>query len=55
LCLEIVPIELAAEGKVAASELDEMWSFVQRKANQRWWWAYAFGGAKLYDHDSRKV
>ena len=43
--------------QVEAAELDEMWSFVQKKANQRWLWlaigrktravlAYAFGRRK---------
>ena len=56
LCVEIVPVALVTEGEATEGELDEMWSVVQKKANQRWlWWAYAFGGAKLYDHNSRKV
>ncbi|NJP09503.1 MAG: hypothetical protein HC866_08445 [Leptolyngbyaceae cyanobacterium RU_5_1] len=30
--------------------------YVQSKQQQRWLWlAYAFGGAKLYDHTTRKV
>ncbi|GAB4379911.1 MAG: hypothetical protein Kow00121_35050 [Elainellaceae cyanobacterium] len=48
LCVEIVPGALVAEGEVAEGELDEMTSFVQKKANQRWlWWAI--------EHNSRQV
>lgn len=46
--VEIVRVGLVVEGEGIESELDEMWSFVQKKANQRWlWWAI--------DHNSRKV
>ena len=45
--VEIVRVGLVAEGTGIESELDEMWSFVQKKANQRWlWWAI--------DHNSRQ-
>lgn len=38
------------------AEADEMWSFVQSKRQQRWLWhAYAFGGANLYDHETREI
>ena len=30
------------------AELDEMWSFVKKKSNQRWLW-------RAYDHASGKV
>ena len=50
-CPEAVTVEVR---RVEAAEVDEMWSFVQRKAQQRWLWhaidhltgvvlAYAFG------------
>ncbi|MEP0914744.1 IS1 family transposase [Leptolyngbya sp. GB1-A1] len=46
--VDIVRVRLVAEGVGIESELDEMWSFVQKKANQRWLgWAI--------DHHSRKV
>lgn len=46
--VEIVRVRLVVEDEVAESELDEMWSFVEKKANQRWlWWAI--------DHHSRQV
>lgn len=46
--VEIVRVGFVAEDGAVESELDEMWSFVQKKANQRWlWWAI--------DHRSRKV
>lgn len=31
--------------KVEAVELDEMWSFVAKKSNQRWLWGIANGPA----------
>ncbi len=36
--VEILPVQLVSESEVSESELDEMWSFVQKKANQRWLW-----------------
>jgi insertion element IS1 protein InsB len=50
-CLDAVTVEVR---RVEAAEVDEMWSFVQSKARQRWLWhaidhltgvvlAYAFG------------
>ena len=50
-CPDAVTVEVR---RVEAAEVDEMWSFVQRKAHQRWLWhaidhlsgvvlAYAFG------------
>ena len=46
--VEIVRVGLGAEDAGIESELDEMWSFVQNQANQRWlWWAI--------DHNSRQV
>lgn len=46
-----VEIRLASEVEsgIAESELDEMWSYVGKKANQRWLWqvlAYTFGQRK---------
>jgi len=51
----VVPVQLLADSETRESELDEMWSFVQKKANQRWLWhaidhgtgvvlAYVLGG-----------
>ena len=46
--VDIVRVGLGAEDAGIEGELDEMWSFVQKKANQRWlWWAI--------DHHSRQV
>ncbi len=46
--VEVVSVQLVATEEAVESELDEMWSFVQKKANQRWlWWAI--------DHQTRKV
>ncbi len=53
--VENVPVQLVGEFEASESELDEMWSFVQKKANQRWLWhaidhqtgvvlAYVLGG-----------
>jgi len=53
--VEILPVQLVSESETSESELDEMWSFVQKKANQRWLWhaidhqtgvvlAYVLGG-----------
>jgi insertion element IS1 protein InsB len=53
--VEILPVQLVGEFEASESELDEMWSFVQKKANQRWLWhaidhqtgvvlAYVLGG-----------
>lgn len=36
--VEVVPVRLCGEAQTCESELDEMWSFVQKKANQRWLW-----------------
>jgi insertion element IS1 protein InsB len=36
--VEILPVQLVSESEASESELDEMWSFVQKKANQRWLW-----------------
>jgi insertion element IS1 protein InsB len=36
--VEILPVQLVGESEASESELDEMWSFVQKKANQRWLW-----------------
>ena len=46
VCVEVISLEELA--KSAEAELDEMWSFVQNKKNQRWLWL-------AIDHDSRKV
>ena len=53
--IEVVPVQLVAAVQPNESELDEMWSFVGKTANQRWLWqaidhttgkvlAYVFGG-----------
>jgi len=34
-CSDAVTVEVR---RVEAAEVDEMWSFVQRKAHQRWLW-----------------
>ena len=48
-------IELS-QWQALEAEADEMWRFVQAKQHQRWLWhTYAFGGAKLYDHDTREI
>jgi len=36
--VEVVPVRLSGGSETRESELDEMWSFVQKKANQRWLW-----------------
>jgi insertion element IS1 protein InsB len=36
--VEILPVQLVGEPEASETELDEMWSFVQKKANQRWLW-----------------
>ena len=36
--VEVVPVQLVADAQTDESELDEMWSFVQKKVNQRWLW-----------------
>ncbi len=41
--MDIIPFD-----KVNEAEIDEMWSFVQKKKNQRWLW-YAI------DHNTRKI
>jgi insertion element IS1 protein InsB len=55
--VEIQRVEEEAEEGIEESELDEMWSYVNKKTNQRWLWhaidrqtgqvlAYAFGQRK---------
>lgn len=55
ITVEVVPVQFVAEAQPDESELDEMWSFVQKKTNQRWLWhaidhksgvvlAYVLGG-----------
>jgi len=55
--VEIVQVEESRESGVEESELDEMWSYVGKKANPRWLWhaidrrtgqvlAYVFGRRK---------
>ncbi|MBW4662629.1 MAG: IS1 family transposase [Chroococcus sp. CMT-3BRIN-NPC107] len=36
--VEILPVNLVADGSPLEGELDEMWSFVEKKENQRWLW-----------------
>jgi insertion element IS1 protein InsB len=39
VCHEIRPEEVAVEvQKVESAEMDEMWSFVGKKSQQRWLW-----------------
>ena len=46
--VEIVRVGLGAEDAGIESELDEMWSFVQNQANQRWlWWAIDYNRRKV--------
>jgi insertion element IS1 protein InsB len=45
---EIVPVKLVDDTSSLEGELDEMWSFVQKKENQRWLW-HAIG------HETGKV
>ncbi len=46
--LELVPVKLIADTCLREGELDEMWSFVQKKENQRWLW-------HAIDHATGKV
>jgi len=36
--VELVPVNLGDNTTALEGELDEMWSFVQNKKNQRWLW-----------------
>lgn len=36
--VELVPVKLVAGTSELEGEIDEMWSFVQNKENQRWLW-----------------
>lgn len=46
--IEVVAVQGVGDGEATEGELDEMCSFVQKKANQRWlWWAS--------DYQTRKV
>ena len=36
--VEILPLNLVADISPLEGELDEMWSFVEKKENQRWLW-----------------
>lgn len=36
--VEILPLNLVADVSPLEGELDEMWSFVEKKENQRWLW-----------------
>ena len=52
-CPEAIPGEIR---RVAAAEVDELWSFVQSKAHQRWLWhaiAHLTGGVLAYVFGSR--
>lgn len=46
--VELAPVQLVSEVSRLEGELDEMWSFVQKKENQRWLW-------HAIDHSSGKV
>ncbi len=46
--VELVPVKLVAGTSELEGELDEMWSFVQKKENQRWLW-------HAIDHATGKV
>lgn len=46
--VDIVPVKLVADIFLSEEELDEMWSFVQKKENQRWI-CYAI------DHEAEKI
>jgi insertion element IS1 protein InsB len=46
--VDVVPVQLIAEPSPFKGELDEMWSFVQNKKNQRWLW-------HAIDHTTGKV
>ena len=36
--IELVPVKLGGNPTALEGEIDEMWSFVQNKKNQRWLW-----------------
>ena len=36
--VELVPVKLTRNATALEGEIDEMWSFVQNKKNQRWLW-----------------
>jgi insertion element IS1 protein InsB len=46
--VDIVPVKLVDDTSSLEGELDEMWSFVQKKENQRWLW-------HAIDHETGKV
>ena len=46
--VDVVPVKLIADSFPLEGELDEMWSFVQNKENQRWLW-------HAIDHTTGKV
>ena len=46
--VDVLPVKLIADSPPLEGELDEMWSFVQKKENQRWLW-------HAIDHTSGKV
>jgi insertion element IS1 protein InsB len=46
--VELAPVQLVSEVSCPEGELDEMWSFVQKKENQRWLW-------HAIDHSTGKI
>ncbi len=46
--VDVVPVKLIAEPSPLEGKLDQMWSFVQKKENQRWLW-------HAIDHTTGKV
>ena len=46
--VELVPVRLVASTPELKGELEQMWSFVQKKENQRWLW-------HAIDHGTGKV
>lgn len=46
--VDVVPVKLIADSSPLEGELDEMWSFVHKKENQRWLW-------HAIDHTTGKV
>jgi insertion element IS1 protein InsB len=46
--VDVVPVKLIADSSPLEGELDEMWSFVQKKEKQRWLW-------HAIDHTTGKV
>jgi len=46
--VDIVAVKLVADPSALEAELDEMWSFVQKKQNQRWLW-------HAIEHETGKV